>query len=103
MKYFIGNWKMFGIPSSINIINKMNAFIKKDKYKNSYKVVVTPPFTLIEKFSKNIKGGKVGKWKYYYESGNLRQTSSYSRNGQRSGKWIKYEENGDIIEVIEYK
>ena len=50
---------MFGIPSSINIINKINAFIKKDKYKYSYKVVVTPPFTLIEKFSKNIKGGKV--------------------------------------------
>ena len=26
---------------------------------------------------------RVGKWKYYYESGNLRQISSYSRDGQR--------------------
>ena len=31
MRYFIGNWKMFGVPKSINIINKINTFVKKDK------------------------------------------------------------------------
>ena len=31
MKYFIGNWKMFGKPNSINILNKINSFIKTDK------------------------------------------------------------------------
>ena len=24
MKYFIGNWKMFGVPKSIKILNKIN-------------------------------------------------------------------------------
>ena len=31
MKYFIGNWKMFGVPKSINILNKINSFYLKDK------------------------------------------------------------------------
>ena len=40
--------------------------------------------------------------KYYYESGALRQVSSYSKTGQRSGKWTVYKENGEIIEVVNY-
>ena len=55
MKYFIGNWKMFGIPKSINILNRINSFYSKDKNKNKYKVVITPPYTLIETFSKHFK------------------------------------------------
>ena len=31
MKYFIGNWKMFGVPKSINILNKINSFYSKIK------------------------------------------------------------------------
>ena len=31
MKYFIGNWKMFGIPSSIKIIDRINNFYKEIK------------------------------------------------------------------------
>jgi hypothetical protein len=31
MRYFIGNWKMFGVPKSINILNKINSFIQKTK------------------------------------------------------------------------
>ena len=30
-KYFIGNWKMFGIPSSFKIIIKLTAFFKRIK------------------------------------------------------------------------
>ena len=26
MRFFIGNWKMFGVPKSINILNKINSF-----------------------------------------------------------------------------
>ena len=40
MKFFIGNWKMFGVPRSINILNKINKFIKKDSNRNKYKVIV---------------------------------------------------------------
>ena len=29
MKYFIGNWKMFGVPKSIKILNKINSFSQK--------------------------------------------------------------------------
>ena len=31
MRYFIGNWKMFGVPKSINILDKVNKFVKSDK------------------------------------------------------------------------
>ena len=52
MKYFIGNWKMFGVPESINILKKINSFNLKDANRNKYRVVITPPYTLIESFSK---------------------------------------------------
>jgi len=53
MKYFIGNWKMFGIPKSISIIDKINRFIKLDKkFHNKYKVIITPPHTLLQTYAK---------------------------------------------------
>tara|TARA_B100001996_G_scaffold304669_1_gene245630 strand:- start:863 stop:1624 length:762 start_codon:yes stop_codon:yes gene_type:complete len=56
MRYFIGNWKMFGVPKSINILNKINAFAKSNKRLNkNYKIIITPPFTLIETFAKVFK------------------------------------------------
>ena len=60
MKYFIGNWKMFGIPSSIKIIDRINNFYRGDK-KNikKYKVVISPPHTLLESFSKAFKNKKI--------------------------------------------
>ena len=59
MKYFIGNWKMFGVPKSINILNKINSFISKDRNRNKYRAIITPPYTLIESFSKNFRNKKV--------------------------------------------
>ena len=60
MKYFIGNWKMFGIPSSIKIIDRINYFYSRDK-KNikKYKVVISPPHTLLESFSRAFKNKKI--------------------------------------------
>ena len=56
MRYFIGNWKMFGVPRSINIVNKINTFVKSDKkYNRKYKVIITPPYTLLESCSKIFK------------------------------------------------
>ena len=34
MRYFIGNWKMFGVPTSIGILNKINSYYSKDKNRN---------------------------------------------------------------------
>ena len=59
MKYFIGNWKMFGVPKSINILDKINSFQKKDKNRKKYRVIFTPPFTLIETYAKFFKNKKI--------------------------------------------
>ena len=59
MKYFIGNWKMFGVPKSITILNKINSFCSKDRNKNKYRAIVTPPYTLLESFAKIFKNKKI--------------------------------------------
>ena len=59
MKYFIGNWKMFGVPISLNILNKINSFYSKDKNRSKYRVVITPPYTLIESYAKHFKNKKI--------------------------------------------
>jgi triosephosphate isomerase len=59
MRYFIGNWKMFGVPNSLNILNKINLFNSKDKNRNKYRVIITPPYTLIESYAKYFKNKKI--------------------------------------------
>ena len=59
MKYFIGNWKMFGVPKSINILNKINSYYSKDKNRNKYRVIITPPYTLIESYSRYFKNKRI--------------------------------------------
>ena len=59
MRYFIGNWKMFGVPKSVNILNKINSYYSKDKNRNKYRVIITPPFTLIESYSSYFKNKKI--------------------------------------------
>ena len=59
MKYFIGNWKMFGVPKSINILKKITSFHSKDKNRNKYRVIITPPYTLIESYAKYFKNKKI--------------------------------------------
>ncbi len=59
MRYFIGNWKMFGIPKSINILNKINYFRSKDKNSKKYRVIITPPYTLIETYAKYFRNKKI--------------------------------------------
>jgi len=50
---------MFGVPRSINILNKINSFISRDKNRNKYRVIVTPPYTLIESFAKHFRDKKI--------------------------------------------
>ena len=82
MRYFIGNWKMFGLPSSISILNKINSFVKSDKNSKKYRVIITPPYTLLESFSKSYKYKKIaiGAQNSYYKdmfSSNTGAVSSY--------------------------
>ena len=55
MRYFIGNWKMFGVPKSLNILKKINSFYTRDHNRNKYHIIMTPPYTLISDFSKYFK------------------------------------------------
>jgi triosephosphate isomerase len=60
IKYFIGNWKMFGIPKSISILDKINKFVKSDKkFNKKYKIVITPPYTLIQSCAKFFSNNKI--------------------------------------------
>ena len=60
IRYFIGNWKMFGEPKSIAILNKINKFVKSDKKLNKkYKVVITPPHTLVQSYAKAFSKQKI--------------------------------------------
>ncbi|MDA7606583.1 triose-phosphate isomerase [Pelagibacteraceae bacterium] len=60
MKYFIGNWKMFGVPKSVVILNKINKFVTSDKkFNKKYKAVITPPNTLVENYSKKFLNRKI--------------------------------------------
>tara|TARA_B100001175_G_scaffold253905_1_gene221560 strand:+ start:1359 stop:1709 length:351 start_codon:yes stop_codon:yes gene_type:complete len=57
----------------------------------------------IETKGKFKDGKRVRKWKYYYESGNIRQISSYSMLGEKKGKWIEYDEDGQVIRTVIYE
>ena len=50
---------MFGVPKSVNILNKINSYYSKDKNKNKYRVVITPPYTLIESYSRFFKNKRI--------------------------------------------
>ena len=55
LKYFVGNWKMFGDFSSFKIIHKINQYIYKEKNFNKKKIVLCVPNTLIHFFQKKLK------------------------------------------------
>ena len=50
---------MFGIPRSINILNKINSFSSKDNQRNKYRVIITPPYTLLESFAKHFRNKRI--------------------------------------------
>ncbi len=56
LKYFIGNWKMFGDFGSIKIIYQIHRFcIRFNKYHKKNKIVLCVPNTLISFFTKKLK------------------------------------------------
>jgi triosephosphate isomerase len=56
LKYFIGNWKMFGDFESFKIVHRVNLFSKHSKalYKKK-KIILCVPNTLISFFSEKLK------------------------------------------------
>ena len=43
-------------------------------------------------------GKREGKWKYFYDNGNLKQVSNY-KDGLREGIWFRLDIKGDTIWV----
>ncbi len=51
---------MFGVPKSINILDKVNKFVKSDKkFNKKYRVVITPPHTLLQSYAKFFLNKKI--------------------------------------------
>jgi len=51
---------MFGVPMSITILNKINKFVKFDKkFNKKYKIVITPPHTLVQSYVKSFSNQKI--------------------------------------------
>jgi len=60
LKYFVGNWKMFGNQDSISILYRINKFLVKKKYnRKNNKVIFCVPNTLIYNFSNKLKNRSI--------------------------------------------
>ena len=73
LKYFIGNWKMFGDFGSFEIISKINQFSYQSKnlFKNK-KIILCVPNTLIYSFKNKLKSKfiSLGVQNCHYHQGN---------------------------------
>ena len=55
LKYFIGNWKMFGNVNSFNIINQIQRFTAKfKKFNKKNKIIICAPSTLVHFFAAKV-------------------------------------------------
>ena len=59
LKYFVGNWKMFGDFASFKIIDKVIKFSKNFKKSKNSKIIFCIPNTLIHSFKRKIKSNNV--------------------------------------------
>ena len=80
LKYFVGNWKMFGDISSFKIIQQINKYIHESKKANNKKVIICIPNTLIHFFKKKLKSKHIslGAQNCYHEEGFGPYTGSVS-------------------------
>ena len=87
LKYFIGNWKMFGDFTSIKIINKVNTFAKRLKKVNKKnKIIFCIPYTLLHIFSSKLNNNLIilGAQNCHEQSGHGAFTGSVSSSMLRS-------------------
>ena len=59
LRYFVANWKMYGHLNSINSLNKVINFKKKNKKAKNLKIIYCPPFTLIHPFIQKFKNTSI--------------------------------------------
>ena len=56
--YFVANWKMFGVLRTLNSINKVISFVKKNK-RRKFKLIYCPPSTLINPLNNKVKSTSI--------------------------------------------
>ena len=59
LKYFVGNWKMFGDFGSFKIVSEINQYIYKSKRLTNNKIILCVPSTLIHFFNKKLKSSLI--------------------------------------------
>ncbi len=59
LKYFVGNWKMFGDFTSFKTVNKINQFSRKYKKLHKNKIILCVPNTLIFFFNKKLQSKNI--------------------------------------------
>ena len=59
LKYFVGNWKMFGDFGSFKIVSEINQYIYKNKRLTNNKIILCVPNTLIHFFNKKLKSSLI--------------------------------------------
>ena len=73
LKYFVGNWKMFGDFSSLKIIYRIHKFYTKfRKFNRKNKIILCVPNTLISFFTKKLKSKiiSIGAQNCYHQDNN---------------------------------
>ena len=59
LKYFVGNWKMFGDFGSFKIVSEINQYIYTSKRLANNKIILCVPNTLIHFFNKKLKSSLI--------------------------------------------
>ena len=80
LKYFVGNWKMFGDFGSFKIVSEINQYIYKSKRLTNNKIILCVPSTLIHFFNKKLKSSLIslGAQNCHYHQGYGAFTGSVS-------------------------
>ena len=59
LRYFIANWKMYGHLNTLNSLNKVINFKKKNNQAKNLKIIYCPPFTLLHAFVQKFKNSSI--------------------------------------------
>jgi triosephosphate isomerase len=82
--YFVANWKMFGNLRTLNSLNKVISFVKKNK-KRKFRLIYCPPATLIDPLKDKVKSTSI-----QIGAQNCHESENYGANtGQINSSMLK--------------
>ena len=82
--YFVANWKMFGNLRTLNSLNKVISFVKKNKQRK-FRLIYCPPATLIDPLNDKVKSTSI-----QIGAQNCHESENYGANtGQINSSMLK--------------